>query len=226
MLEFTPPGRHPARTESTMNGCDRQSFRLWALSRVLPTCSDERNPFQEIQMKSNFKQASLRAALAVALAAAAVSSYAVEGVAGATATVIAPIAINNAVDLNFGKFAPGTGGSITVSTDGTPSSTGIVRSTTVAPTAARFDVTGDANATYAITYTGTSTTLSDGGTNSMALAIFSDLDAGGVTSGSASSGTLSGTGAQSIYVGGTLTVGATQAAGTYTGSVKVQVEYN
>lgn len=177
-------------------------------------------------MKSNFKQASLRAVLAVALAAAAVSSYAVEGVAGATATVIAPIAITNAVDLDFGKFAPGAGGSITISTAGTPSSTGIVRSSTVAPAAARFDVTGAANATYAITYTGTSATLSDGGTNSMAMAIFSDLNAGGATSGSASSGTLSGTGTQSIYVGGTLTVGATQAAGIYSGNIKVQVEYN
>jgi hypothetical protein len=210
-----------------MNGCDRQSFRLWALYRVLPTCSDERNLFQEIQMNSNFKQASLRAVLAVALAAAAVSSYAVEGVAGATATVIAPIAINKAVDLNFGKFAPGTGGSITISTSGTPTSTGIVRSTTVTPTAARFDVTGDANATYAITYTGTSTTLSDGATtpSTMGMSIHSSLTANNATTGTVTDGLLTG-GAQSIYVGGTLTVGATQVAGTYTGNVSVQVEYN
>lgn len=173
-----------------------------------------------------FKQVALRSAMAFALAAIGISSYAVEGTASATGTVIAPIAIATGTNLNFGKFARGAGGSITVSTSGAPTSTGIVRSTTVTPTAARFDVTGDASATYSITYTGTSATLSDGATNTMAMAIFSDLTAGGATSGSAATGTLSGTGAQSIYVGGTLTVGATQAAGNYTGSVKVQVEYN
>lgn len=168
----------------------------------------------------------MRAALAVALAAVTMSSQAVEGTASATGTVITPIAIAKATDLNFGKFARGTGGSITISTSGAATSTGIVRSTVVTPTAAKFDVTGDNNATYAITYTGTSTTLSDGATNTMAMSIHSDLTAGNATTGTASAGTLSASGAQSIYVGGALTVGATQVAGTYTGSVKVQVEYN
>lgn len=178
-------------------------------------------------MKRIFKQHSLlRAALAVALAAMAMSSQAVEGTATATGTVITPISITKSADLNFGNFAPGTGGTITVSTSGAPTSTGIVRSTTVTPTAAKFDVSGDNNATYAITYTGTSATLSDGATGTMDLAIHSDLTAGNATSNTASSGTLSAAGTQSIYVGGTLTVGATQASGTYTGSVKVQVEYN
>lgn len=173
-----------------------------------------------------FKQVALRSAMAAAFAVIGVSSYAVEGTASASGTVIAPIAITKGADLNFGKFARGAGGSITVATNGTPSSTGIVRSTTVTPTAARFDVTGDAAATYSITYTGTSTTLSDGATNTMTMAIFSDLTGGGATSGSAATGLLNGSGTQSVYVGGTLTVGATQVAGTYTGSVKVQVEYN
>lgn len=178
-------------------------------------------------MKRIFKQHSpLRAALAVALAAAAMSSQAVEGTATATGTVIAPISITKSADLNFGKFASGAGGTMTVSTSGAATSTGIVRSTIVTPTAAKFDVSGDNDATYAITYTGTSATLSDGATGTMALAIHSDLTAGNITSGTVSSGTLSASGAQSIYVGGTLTVGATQASGTYTGSVKVQVEYN
>lgn len=177
-------------------------------------------------MKHTVKQSTLRVALAAALAVVTLSSQAVEGTATATGTVIAPIAISTATNLNFGNFARGAGGSITIATDGTPTSTGIVRSTTVTPTAAKFDVTGDANATYAITYTGTSTTLSDGATNTMAMTYHSDLTAGGATSGTVASGTLSGAGAQSIYVGGTLTVGATQVAGIYTGSVKVQVEYN
>lgn len=179
-------------------------------------------------MKHTVKQSTLRVALAAALAAVTLSSQAIEGTASATGTVIAPIAITTATNLNFGKFARGTGGSITIATDGTPTSTGIVRSTTVTPTAAKFDVTGDASANYAITYTGTDTTLSDGAAtpNTMAMSIHSDLTAGGATSGTVTSGTLNGSGTQSIYVGGTLTVGATQVAGIYTGSVKVQVEYN
>ncbi|AEG91845.1 DUF4402 domain-containing protein [Ramlibacter tataouinensis] len=179
-------------------------------------------------MKSNFKKNSTRAALAVALAVAALSGHAVEGVASASGTVVAPIAVTKSADLNFGKFAPGTGGSMTVSTSGAATSTGVVRSTAVTPTAARFDVSGDANATYAITYTGSSTALTHAvdSTKTMALSIHSDLTAGNATSGTVSSGTLSGTGTQSVYVGGTLTVGAAQVAGTYNGSVKVQVEYN
>jgi hypothetical protein len=179
-------------------------------------------------MNRHFKQHSLQAALAAALTLLAMTSQAAQGTASATGTVITPIAITKAADLNFGKFAPGAGGSITVSTSGAPTSAGIVRSTAVTPTAAKFDVTGDNDATYAITYTGTSTTLSDGQAtpNTMAMSIHSDLAAANATSGTVSSGTLSATGAQSIYVGGTLTVGAAQVAGTYTGSVNVQVEYN
>lgn len=177
-------------------------------------------------MQRQFKQSSLRAALALALAAVTLSSQAVEGTASATATVIAPIAISKAMDLNFGKFAPGAGGSITVSTSGAPTSTGIVRSTTATPTAAKFNVTGDANATYAITYTGTSTVLTDAADNTMAMTIHSDLTGGNGTTTTVSSGTLSETGSESIFVGGTLTVAANQVPGTYTGAVKVQVEYN
>lgn len=184
-------------------------------------------------MQTTFKKIGLRTALAAALAVVAVSSHAVEGTATATGTVIQPIAIGSTANLNFGKFTPGAGGSITVSTSGAPTVSGVVRSSTVATTAAKFDVTGDANATYAITYTGTSADLADAVTptpNKMALAIVSDLTAGNKTvTGTAdtvASGNLGAGSAQSIYVGGKLTVAATQPSGTYTGSIKVQVEYN
>jgi hypothetical protein len=39
-------------------------------------------------------------------------------------------------------------------------------------------------------------------------------------------GTLSGGGAQTINVGGTLTVGSAQVVGSYTGTFSVSVEYN
>lgn len=170
----------------------------------------------------------LAATVALGAATFANNSLAAQATATASGTVVVPIAITAPANLSFGKFAKGAGGSVTVSTNGTRTGSGVVLSSIgSSPTAARFDVTGDANATYSISIA-PSASLSDGGgtPNTMALATFSDLTGGGATSGNVTSGTLSGTGAQSVYVGGTLTVGATQAAGAYTGSVAVTVEYN
>lgn len=163
--------------------------------------------------------------LAVSAAMFAANSSAAEATANATATVIAPIAITAPVNLVFGSFAPGAGGSVTVSTNGTRTASGpILSAVTATPSAARFDVTGDGAATYSIAIA-PSASLSDG-VNTMAMATFSDLTAGGATTGNVSAGTLS-AGAQSIYVGGTLTVGAAQVASTaYAGTVGVTVEYN
>lgn len=158
-----------------------------------------------------------------------VNSYAASSTATATATVIAPIAITNARDLVFGSFARGAGGSVTVSTSGVRTASGPILSTIGAtPAAAKFDVTGDGVSTYSISFTGTGTTLASTITpaDTMAFAPASDLSAGGATTANVSSGTLT-SGAQSIYVGGVLTVGATQVAHTdYAGSIAVAVEYN
>ncbi|MDQ3288527.1 MAG: DUF4402 domain-containing protein [Pseudomonadota bacterium] len=168
------------------------------------------------------------ATLALSTAVIAANSHAAEATATSTATVIAPIAITAPVNLVFGSFAPGAGGSVTVSTSGARTATGAILSTVGnAPSAAKFDVTGDGSSTYSIAIA-PSANLSDGSTtpNTMALATFSDLTGGGATSGNVTSGTLA-SGAQSIYVGGTLTVSSTQAASTaYAGTVAVTVEYN
>ncbi len=160
--------------------------------------------------------------LALSAAAFAANSTAAEATATSTATVITPIAITAPVNLVFGSFAPGAGGSVTVSASGP-----VLSAVTATPSAARFDVTGDGSATYSIAIA-PSANLSTGGATpaTMALATFSDLTGGGAVSGNVSAGTLA-SGAQSIYVGGTLTVGATQAASTaYAGTVAVTVEYN
>ena len=60
----------------------------------------------------------------------------------------------------------------------------------------------------------------------MGLVTTSDLTGGNVTTGNVATGTLTAGGTQSIFVGGTLTVSATQVAGTYTGAVTLTVEYN
>ncbi|MFT7491685.1 MAG: hypothetical protein ACI80S_001280 [Pseudohongiellaceae bacterium] len=147
-----------------------------------------------------------------------------------TATVITPIAITKSADLVFGQFAPSsTGGTVTVSTSGARTATGGAILSTIGstPTAAKFDIAGDNGATYSITWS-TAATLSDGtaASTTMALSNISDFTGAGATSGEVVEGTLSGSGAQSIYLGGELTVGASQADGNYIGDVTATVEYN
>ena len=180
---------------------------------------------------AKFNCRAVNAALATAAVVAGTglvsNAYAAIATSTATSTVITPIAITAPVVLSFGRFAHGAGGSVTISNSGIRTSTGVVLSNSSGvETAARFDVTGDGSSTYGITHSGV-TVLSDSAStpNTMALSKTSDLTGSNVTTGNVSSGTLS-SGVQSIFVGGTLTVGATQAAGTYTGAVTVTVEYN
>jgi len=165
-----------------------------------------------------------QAALALAMVAAVGSAAAAVATANSTSTVVTPINITKGADLAFGSFAAGSGaGSVTVSPNGARAFSGGVVGMGGTPTAARFDVTGQAGLNYAITWTG-STELSDGGTNTMAFTRISAVTASAATSGEATNGTLIG-GAQSIYVGGVLTVGANQAPGNYSGTITATVVY-
>ena len=175
--------------------------------------------------KQKFLQYVSHAALAAVLVSSAGGASAVT--ATASATVIVPIAITKGADLSFGKFAPGAGGTITVNTSGVRSVSGVILSSVgSSPSAARFDVTGDNNATYAITLTPPTDLIS--GSDTMAFTGFSEVGSAptGITSGNAATGTLSGAGAQSIYIGGTLTVASNQATGSYSGTITCTVEYN
>lgn len=164
------------------------------------------------------------ATLALAAAAAAGSVHAAVATATSTSTVIAPIAITKITDLSFGTFAPGaTPGTVTVSPNSTRAVSGGVVAAGGTSTAAQFNVTGESGMNYSISLGGSATLAS--GSDTMAFTSISDLSASANTSGNVTSGTLT-AGAQSIYVGGVLNVGANQAAGTYTGTVTATVEYN
>jgi spore coat protein U-like protein len=165
-----------------------------------------------------FKLALLALAIGVAAQATAASTT-----APATATVIAPINVTSTGSLAFGKIAAGaTPGSVTISTGGTRTSSVATASGTASKVT--FDITGEASTTYAIDTSATTNLTS--GANSMALALVTDFTGAGAVSGAQSTGTLDGTGKQTLHVGGTLTVGANQAAGAYTGTVAVTVAYN
>jgi hypothetical protein len=165
------------------------------------------------------------AAMALALGGAGSAMAANSATATSTSVVVTPIAVAKSVDMSFGNIAGGaTSGTVTLTPAGVVSVTGGALKAGGTPAAAKFDVTGSGTLTYAIDYTGTATTLSNG-SDTMPFAAISDTSASAKTSGTVATGTLT-AGAQSIYVGGVLTVGINQNAGTYTGNIAVAVNYN
>ncbi len=132
-----------------------------------------------------------------------------------TATLGAPISISNTTSLEFGRLVPtGTAGTVTVTPAGARSAINVdLLGGTVG--AAGFSVTGEGSQAYAITLP-SSATLTSGG-NTMTVDTFAH-DAGG-------SPALS-SGSDSFNVGATLQVGGSQAAGAYSGTYAVTVNYN
>lgn len=163
------------------------------------------------------------AALALAIAGSS-SAIAATTTASATGTIISPINITKSADLVFGNLAASaSAGTVTLTPgSGLTGDANVTTLTGVTPAAARFDVTGQAGLGYSIAITATA--LTSGG-NSMAFTPVSDLTASAKTSGLVTTGTLTG-GAQSIFVGGVLSVGADQAPGEYAGIITAVVNYN
>ncbi|MET0980851.1 MAG: DUF4402 domain-containing protein [Telluria sp.] len=162
------------------------------------------------------------AVLALAMAGAG-SAMAADGTATTSGTVVKPIAVAGVADLVFGSFAAGTAlGSVTISTSGARTSTNV---TLVGDErgAAQFDVTGTANLNYTFSLAGT--TLTGPGGATMTFLPVSDLSGGGAISGAVTGGTLNASGEQSVFVGGVLTVGSSQAPGDYTGELTATVAY-
>jgi Domain of unknown function (DUF4402) len=131
----------------------------------------------------------------------------------------AVIAVNNTQALSFGNFVASSGGSVTVGASGARSRSGgvfLVPSGTGA--AAQFALSGDPNAVYSIGLPINGVVSMGNGANSMAVNNF--------TSSPASSGQLGVGGSQTLLVGATLSVGANQASGRYSGNFSITVDYN
>jgi hypothetical protein len=129
-----------------------------------------------------------------------------------------PFRIATQQGLAFGSFAAGTGGSVTVSPGGARSrSGGVALLSADAGHAAIFNVTGNNNTTYTITLPAQAV-LTEATGHTMTISSFTSSP----SDSTASSGLLIG-GSQLLYVGGTLSVGASQATGSYSGSFSVIV---
>jgi hypothetical protein len=162
---------------------------------------------------------------AIMLAFTAASFAQVSATATATATIVSPIAIANAGNMNFGNVAvSASGGTVILDPAGTRSITGGVTlpSTVGTVSAAHFNVTGAPAYTYTIAISGSPLTITHITlpANTMTVTAFTSTPSG--------TGTLSGAGAQTIDVGATLNVAASQVGGTYVSGTPftVTVNYN
>lgn len=133
----------------------------------------------------------------------------------------AQIAISNTQTLGFGKFVAGSGGSVAIDANGARTqSGGVLLVPSGSGAAATFNVSDtnpeNLNKIYIITLPDNSTVMLTSGSNSMALNNFVSTPSG--------SGTLT-AGTQILSVGATLSVGANQPAGNYSGNFSVTVNY-
>jgi len=158
------------------------------------------------------------AASALALAMAFASPHqATAASAGAdvSVTIQKAVAIAKVMDLAFGAVSVTTAaGTATINAaNGNTSFGGGVEVITGA-SRAEFSVTGEPNANVSIGFSSPTATLTGPGSDMTV-----DLTSSNATP------QLNGSGAATIYVGGTLNVGANQTSGAYTGSFTVTANY-
>jgi hypothetical protein len=164
------------------------------------------------------KKLGLALVAVVATAVAVKSAKAFTGNGTATATIVTPLTFTSSQNLQFGTIDAATGGTVTVSPAGVRSKTGaLALISSGAGAEGHLDVTGTGTLTYAITLPANGTVTIANGANNMAVDSFLSNPAG--------TGALV-AGAQTINVGGTLTVASGQAAGLYSGTYPVSVDYN
>ncbi|MEI7831195.1 MAG: DUF4402 domain-containing protein [Prolixibacteraceae bacterium] len=174
--------------------------------------------------------------LFIAVAGFGVSSYAQSSVINTTATstarIIAPIGVEKITNMDFGTIVQNlTGGTVrlnalTTATRTASPTTLITSINAGVPTAASFTITGETNATYTVVLPA-DVLLQGPLTNTMHMTdmkVANYLDADFTTG----TNSISATGANNvIYVGGLLTLGATQATGQYTSAAfAITVAYN
>ena len=141
----------------------------------------------------------------------------------AAATIFEPLVVTAGDPLLFGGIvSPPAAGTVEVAAaTGARTPTGVVLVPSLPGQAATFDILGQALATYEISASDASVTLTSG-PNSMT-ATLNYISANG---GTFPNFGLDGAGADTVNVGGVLSVGATQPAGVYSGLFTLEANYN
>ncbi len=164
-------------------------------------------------MSSKLMQAVVASTALAVIALGGHGAQAATVAANAKARVLAAVTLSQTADLNFGTIVPGTTASTVVVNSGGGSICGAGLSCLIAGAAGGFNVGGTTGETVALTSDATAS-LSNGTGGTM-----------NVTGLSLSNATLVLAGGDTFTVGGTLNVGAAQAAGSYTGSFNVSANY-
>ena len=165
------------------------------------------------------RSATLAALLALVVSApAGAQSNSATTSCNATATIVTGISLTKTADLNFGSVVPGgSAGSVMMTPAGARSASGGASlGSSTGSSAGSFTVAGLAGAAYSITLPASTTITS--GANNMTVNTF--------TSTPSVTGNLGGGGTQTLSIGATLQVGASQPTGTYSGAFNVTVTYN
>ena len=128
------------------------------------------------------------------------------------------ISISNTANLGFGQaFKSSSAGTVVMTAAGARSATGgVTLGSAASASAASFTVGGLPLFTYSISLPGSSS-ISAGG-SSMTVDTFTSSPSG--------TGQLSAIGTQTLRIGATLRVGASQTSGSYSGTFSVTVVYN
>ena len=142
----------------------------------------------------------------------------------ANAVIQTPLSIAEDVEMDFGTIAPDTaGGVVTLDTaDTIPPVAGFVLGGV--PASGQFTVTGEGDLFYSISFPGAPFTLDEVGPGTDTLSL-DGLNASVGSPRRIPGGPGSGTQTDTFTVGGQLTIGAGQTAGTYRGQYTVQVDY-
>ena len=146
------------------------------------------------------------------------------------AKLIVPMTLTQTAPLHFGSITllDATGGTVVLpSNSATRSFTGKVSASTITPVAtnAAYNVTGSNSATYALNLPATILVTDPVSTKAMTISALTARFANTVGVDAVTS-TLSAGGIDNFTVGGTLTVGISQAGGIYAATFPVTVDYN
>lgn len=140
------------------------------------------------------------------------------------AEIVEGLTVEGKRALDFGKIIkPSAVGTVKVGTGGARTvPTGALTVFDTA-TSGLFTVSGEPGKVVSISTTNATETISNGGGATMSVGSFEIASDGSYAAGSL---TLNSTdGEESVYVGGTLSVGASQASGQYSGTVTLQASY-